>query len=88
MDDLVSLAEFIGQDSPHFAKLTVSRIVARFEQAAEFPHSGRVVPEKNRPDLRELLWKEHRLVYRVREDHIDVIAVWHGRRLLRDVAES
>jgi len=88
LDDLTSVAEFIGEDSPHFAALTVSRIVARFEQAAESPYSGRIMPEKNRPELRELLWKEYRLVYQVREDHIEVIAVWHGRRLLRDLPES
>ncbi|MGH9816353.1 MAG: type II toxin-antitoxin system RelE/ParE family toxin [Candidatus Acidiferrales bacterium] len=62
LDDLVQLAEFIERDSSFFAAFTVKRIVSRLEQAAAFPRSGRIVPEKNLPNLRELFWKEYRLV--------------------------
>jgi addiction module RelE/StbE family toxin len=85
IDDLAALGEFISRDSPHFANLTIRNIVNRFEQAAAFPLSGRVVPERNQPNLRELFWKDYRLIYRVWEDHIEVVAIWHGRRLLKDL---
>lgn len=88
LNDLVALAEFIEKDSPLYAGHTIRRIVTRLEQAAAFPRSGRVVPEKNRSDLRELFWKEYRLVYLVHEDHIEIVAVSHGRRILKDLPES
>lgn len=47
------------------------------------PESGRVVPEFERPDLRELIESPYRLIYRVRADTIEVIAVVHLRRELR-----
>jgi plasmid stabilization system protein ParE len=64
---------------------SVSRIVARIEQAAEFPESGRVVPEYADASLRELFWREYRIIYRVESDRVVVVAVVHGRRQLTGV---
>ena len=58
--------------------LSVSRILARFEQASESPMSGRVVPEYKDPALRELFWKNYRLVYSIEEDRILIVAIVHG----------
>ncbi|HET7450028.1 MAG TPA: type II toxin-antitoxin system RelE/ParE family toxin [Gaiellaceae bacterium] len=55
----------------------------RLEQAAEYPESGRVVPEVGAPDVRELIEWPYRLVYRVRPEVIEVVAVIHGRQDLR-----
>jgi plasmid stabilization system protein ParE len=43
--DLEGIAGFVGRDSPHFAVLTVERIVKAAERLAELPESGRIVPE-------------------------------------------
>jgi plasmid stabilization system protein ParE len=73
---------YISRDSPQLAALTVSRIMARAEQAAEFPESGRIVPEYGDPGLRELFWKAYRIVYRLEEGRIAIVGVVHGSRQL------
>jgi toxin ParE1/3/4 len=80
--DLDSIADFIGRDSAHFASLFVQSIVAKVEKLSEFPLSGRVVPEYGREDLREFIFENYRIVYRVRGDLIEVAAVIHGARQL------
>jgi plasmid stabilization system protein ParE len=51
---------------------------------AEPPWLGKPVREYPRSDLRELLEKPYRLIYRVRDDRIDVLSVKHYRQRLSD----
>jgi addiction module RelE/StbE family toxin len=80
--DLESIAEFISRDSIQYASLLVQRIVSHVEKLSEFPLSGRVVPEYGREDLREFLFENYRIVYRLQGESIQVAAVVHGARLL------
>jgi len=50
-------------------------------QAAARPLAGRVVPELQRNDVREVFLRTHRIVYRVRKGTIDVLTVFEGHRL-------
>ena len=43
---------------------------------------GRIVPETNRKDIRELLFKNYRIIYRVGTDHVSILTIRHGRQLL------
>jgi len=80
--DLDSIAEFIARDSAHYASLFVQSIVAQVEKLSEFPRSGRVVPEYGREELREFIFENYRIVYRVRGELIEVAAVVHGAKQL------
>ncbi len=51
-------------------------------QIAGNPFSGRMVPEYQVDDIRELIEKPYRIIYRVKKDQIDVLAIIHGARLL------
>ena len=82
---LAALAEYISLDSPLYAEQVVERIVARLEQARHHPHSGRAVPEFLRDDLRELVEPPYRLLYRIGEDAVEVLAVVHGRYGIREL---
>jgi toxin ParE1/3/4 len=79
---LVSIYEYIAGNSPVYAQEMVDRITRRSEQIADHPLSGRRVTEYNADDIRELIEKRYRIIYRVRADRIDVIAVIHGAQLL------
>ena len=79
---LAEICEYIGRDSEHYAKLFAQRIFSAAEMLALFPESGRVVPEYDRHDLRELLFQNYRIVYRVRANQVQIAAVVHGARLL------
>lgn len=49
---------------------------------ADFPQSGRVVPEFNDPGIREVIRRPCRIVYRVkaREQTVEIARVWHAAR--------
>jgi addiction module RelE/StbE family toxin len=79
---LLDIYEYISQNSPFYAQRIVDRLTKRSEQIASFPMSGRNVPEYLAEDVRELIEKPYRIIYRIKPDQIDVLAVVHGARLL------
>ena len=81
---LVNIYEYIAINSPTYGRRMVDRITRRSEQIAEQPHSGRKVPEYDADDIRELIEKPYRIIYRIKPNQIDVVAVVHGARLLPD----
>ena len=60
----------------------VDRITRRSQQIADQPLSGRSVPEYQTDDIRELIEKPYRIIYRIKADQFDVVAVIHGACLL------
>lgn len=81
---LANIYEYIGLNSPTYAKRTVDKITRRSEQIADQPHSGRNVPEYDAEDIRELIEKPYRIIYRIKPNRIDVVAVIHGAQLMPD----
>ena len=81
-EHLVNIYEYIALNSPTYAKRMVDRITRRSEQITDQPLSGRKVPEYQTEDIRELIEKPYRIIYRIKADQIDVLAVIHGARLL------
>jgi plasmid stabilization system protein ParE len=53
-----------------------------------FPKSGRIVPEYNDEDLREKIYGNYRIVYRIKSEAIEIVAICHGSRLLENVLED
>lgn len=79
---LANIYEYIGLNSQTYASRMVDRITRRSQQIANHPLSGRKVPEYDAEDIRELIEKPYRLIYRIKPDQIDVLAVIHGAMLL------
>jgi len=79
---LLDIYEYISQNSPTYATRMVDRLTRRSEQIANFPMSGREVPEYEAEDIREVIEKPYRIIYRVKSDQIDILAVVHAARQL------
>ena len=75
---LEGIYAYIAQDSPEYAKRMVDRITRRSQQISEFPFSGRRVPEYDIDQIRELIEGPYRIIYYIKADQIDVLAVLHG----------
>ena len=69
---------YIAQDSPAYAKRMVDRLTRRSQQIGEFPLSGRMVPEYEMTQIREVVEGPYRIIYYIKPDQIDVLAVLHG----------
>jgi toxin ParE1/3/4 len=82
LHQLAALYQYIAQTSPVYAEGVADRIWHRSGQLADFPDSGREVPEYKRPDIREIIQGSYRLIYRRGANAVEVLAVIHGARRL------
>ena len=83
-ENLVDIEEFIARDSVERATRFVDALIDYVEAIlADNPKSGRSVPEIGNPDIRELIYQGYRIVYRLNGDHIEILTVFEGHRLLR-----
>lgn len=83
-ENLAGIEEFIARDSLERAVRFVDALIDHAEEVLPAnPRSGRVVPETNNPDIRELLYRGYRIVYRLRGDILEILTVFEGHRLLR-----
>jgi plasmid stabilization system protein ParE len=83
--DLHAIYDHIAEDSPQNAANMVDRLTAREDQIIAQPRSGRMVPEVERDDVRELIEYPYRIIYRIWSDRIDIVTVMHGAQILRDI---
>ena len=82
---LEAIYSYIAQDSPEYALAMVDRLTRRSLRIASAPLSGRRVPEYELDQIREVIERPYRIIYHIKPDQIDVIAVLHGaRNVLRD----
>jgi plasmid stabilization system protein ParE len=73
--DLVQIAQFIGTHAPVFARHFVRRLTRAIDRLQEFPRMGRVFPGQGDPRLRELVYRNYRIVYSIRGETINVLGV-------------
>jgi toxin ParE1/3/4 len=76
--NLDAIFDYIAQNSPEYAKNVVDLITRRSQQIAEYPLSGRKVPEYDFNQIREVIEGSYRIIYCIKSDQIDVLAVIHG----------
>lgn len=83
-ENLVEIEEFIARDSLERAVRFVDALIDHAEAIlADNPRSGRIVPETGNPDMRELIYRGYRIVYRLKVDVPEILTVFEGHRLLR-----
>ena len=83
-ENLVEIEEFIARDSLERAVRFVDALIDHAEAIlADNPRSGRIVPEIGNPDMRELIHRGYRIVYRLKGDVLEILTVFEGHRLLR-----
>ncbi|MBC7082672.1 MAG: toxin ParE1/3/4 [Bacillota bacterium] len=84
--DLENICEYVAKDSEHYAKVLAQGIMETVETLGDFPLSGRVVPEYNVRELRERIFQNFRIVYRLRSkdntEIVEIVAICHGAMLL------
>jgi toxin ParE1/3/4 len=80
LKDVAQLRDYIALDSPFYARQFIGRLINRLENLPDFPFSGRLVPEAEREDIREVIYQGYRAIYQLREaqHEVVVVAVVHG----------
>ncbi len=78
IEHLEAIHAYIAKTSPDYALRVVDRLSRRSQQIAEFPQSGRPVPEFELGQIREVLEGPYRIIYYIKPDQIDVLAIVHA----------
>jgi addiction module RelE/StbE family toxin len=81
VEDLRSIRLFIERDSPRYGRLVAERLYDATSQIELFPYSGRMVPELNRKDMRELIVGDYHIVYRVDDEVVFLLTIYRSSRL-------
>jgi len=85
--DLESIVRFIARQNSDAAARIGYELIVRAEGLAAFPLMGRVVPEFRQPNLREIICRSYRIIYRVQDERqtIEIVRFWHGARGLPQI---
>lgn len=82
IEDVKSICDFIARDAPHIAQIFVQRIFKAVGRLEDFPQSGRIVPELQNEFVREIIFGNYRIVYRLKLNKVEIITVYHSARIL------
>ncbi len=80
LDDIDSIFKYIERDSVDQAALFISRVIEMTDQLEIFPQSGRVIPEIDNENCRELIYGAYRIMYRIVSQEVWMTGVIHGAR--------
>ena len=83
LENLGEIEAFIGRDNPQKAESFVNHLIEQGESISHNPHMGRMVPEISNPEIRELIIRKYRIVYRVHYQKIEILTVFEGHKILR-----
>jgi len=80
--NLQAIHEYISWDSTLYANRFVKSLIKTTEKLEIMPYCGRIVPEFPMIDLREVIYRDYRIVYRIvgEQDDVEILAVVHGAR--------
>ena len=84
LKDLESIRDYIEMDSEFYASRFIERIIEAIEGLETFPEMGRIVPEAEDENIRELIFSHYRIMYRKENERIIILTVIHGSRDLSD----
>lgn len=76
------IAEYIADDNVSAADKWVGRIFKRAEDLSLFENSGRRVPESNDKKIRELVFGNYRIIYKIQSTVVYVLTVRHFKQML------
>ena len=81
--DLKEIGHYIAEDNKIAARNWVERIRKQAQNICQTPFAGRVVSELGQEDIREIVFGNYRIVYRVSKEVLEVLTVFEGHRLFR-----
>lgn len=79
------ICNYIAKDSEYYASLFAKKINAIIKAIPQFPKAGRIVPEYKDENLREKIYENYRIVYRLKGENIEIVAICHGAKPLENI---
>ena len=82
LKDIEEIIDHISKDSPAVARNFATKIIEAVTILEAFPTIGRIVPEYGNPSIREVLYRNYRIVYELSGNTATIVTVFHGSRTL------
>lgn len=82
IDKASEIAEYIAQDKPSAAEKWINTVFSKVEQLKSSPEIGRIVPEIRNDQIRELIYGNYRVIYRIEKKQISILTIRHGKQIL------
>ena len=82
VDRAAEIADYIARDKPLAAEKWIESIFSKVEQLKASPEIGRIVPEINNNQFRELIYGNYHIIYRIETKQISILTIRHGKQIL------
>ena len=82
VEKIEEIANYIREDNVNASIAWVKAVFSKIERLKRYPKSGRIVPESEREDIREVIYRNYRIVYRVDKSRLIILTIRHGKQLL------
>lgn len=82
VDRASEIAYYIAQDNPSAAKKWIDTVFSKIAHLKTTPEIGRIVPELNNDQFRELIYGNYRIIYRIENNQISILTIRHGKQIL------
>jgi addiction module RelE/StbE family toxin len=76
------IVDYIAQDKPSAADNWIHTIFSKVEQLQSNPEIGRLLPEINEREFRELIYGNYRIIYHIETKQISILTIRHGKQIL------
>jgi plasmid stabilization system protein ParE len=76
------IAEYITIDNPSAAIAWVEKVFEKVDLLKLSPKMGREVPEISRKEIREIIFGNYRIIYRIEKTKISILTIRHGKQIL------
>ena len=76
------IVDYIAQDKPLAADRWIHAVFSKVEQLKANPEIGRIVPEINERQFRELIYGNYRIIYHIEAKQISILTIRHGKQIL------
>lgn len=82
LERIVEIGAYIHREDPQAAERWIRQVFERVKQLDAFPLSGKRNKETDRKDIRELSWKNYRIIYRIDRETVSILTVRHAKQML------
>ena len=79
---MTEISEYISEDNPDASITWVDSVFESVDRLKKFPEMGRIVPEIDKPHIREIIHGNYRIIYKIRQEELFILTVRHFKQIL------
>ncbi|MBK7225697.1 MAG: type II toxin-antitoxin system RelE/ParE family toxin [Saprospiraceae bacterium] len=72
-------------DSQYYATNFIEKLVKKIKLLEKYPSSGRIVPEFENAEIRELIEGKYRIVYKLGESEVTILRIQNFAKLFIEI---